>query len=533
MARMSLNAFFPKLLSLSIALLSAILLSSCSADEQSDKPVENLPKSGFSAIQFSPDLPWLNVSRPLVLDDLYGKVVILDFWTYGCINCIHVLADLKLLEEKYGHQLLVIGVHTPKFDNEKNLETLRNIVVRYGIEHPVVNDIDFMLGNYYGMRAWPTRVVIDPAGDVLGMFAGEGKYDRFDETVGQLIKEHKSILDVTPIPLKLEKDRFTSSILAAPGKIAVSDQYVAISDTLHHRVIIADHGGRIQHIFGGIEAGRSDGAAADSHFDSPQGLAFGQQGLYVADTGNHLIRYIDLETSIVSTIAGNGKLERYRSGEFDALHIGLASPWGLVLKENHLYIAMAGSHQIWRYDTQSRNIRPYAGSGREGIDDGDLKMASFSQPSGLSIQDGWLYVADAEDSAVRRIQLQEGQVETVVGTGLFDFGDKDGDLEQAKLQHVLGIAAFGADRLFIADTYNHKLKSIDLVQRRIGTILGNGNPGRMNGDSNVFQLNEPGGLVRLGEKILIADTNNHRIVAFDVDSGQASEWKLTLKSSPE
>ncbi|MBL3601816.1 MAG: redoxin domain-containing protein [gamma proteobacterium endosymbiont of Lamellibrachia anaximandri] len=457
MARIPLNASFSRLLLFSIALFSATLLSSCSADEQTDKSVENLPKSGFRAVPFSPDLPWLNVSRPLELDDLHGKVVILDFWTYGCINCIHVLADLKRLEEKYGHQLLVIGVHTPKFDNEKNLETLRNIVVRYGIEHPVVNDVDFKLGTYYGMRAWPTRVVIDPAGNVLGKYSGEGRYDLFDETISQLLREHKSILDASPIPLKLEKDRFESSILAAPGKIAVSDQYVAISDTLHHRVILADHGGRIQHIFGGIEAGRSDGAAADARFDSPQGLAFGEHGLYVADTGNHLIRYIDLEALSVTTVAGNGRLERYRNGEFDALHIGLASPWGLVLKENELYVAMAGSHQIWRYDTQSRKIRPYAGSGREGIDDGDLKISSFSQPSGLSIKDDWLYVADAEDSAVRRIQLQKGQVETVIGTGLFDFGDKDGRLDHAKLQHVLGVLAYGADQVFIADTYNHKL----------------------------------------------------------------------------
>ncbi|MEG7521993.1 MAG: redoxin domain-containing protein [Chromatiales bacterium] len=475
----------------------------------------------------------MNVSRPLTLDDLHGKVVILDFWTYGCINCIHVLADLKRLEEKFGHQLLVIGVHTPKFDNEKNLETLRNIVVRYGIDHPVVNDVTFMLGAHYGMRAWPTRVLIDPTGTVLGNIIGEGKYDLFDETISQLLKEHKPILDATSIPLKLERERLASSILAAPGKIAASDRYVAISDTLHHRILLVNHEGIILRIFGGMDAGNRDGPASTSRFDSPQGLVFGKKGLYVADTGNHLIRYIDLETSTVSTIAGNGKLKRYRSGEFDALHIGLASPWGLTLKENHLYIAMAGSHQIWRYDTQSGKLISYAGSGREGIDDGDLMSATFSQPSGLTISDDWLYVADAEDSAVRRIQLTEGSVETVAGTGLFDFGDRDGDLELAKLQHVLGIAAYGADRLFIADTYNHKLKLIDLVERRIGTTLGNGNPGRASGDSSAFQLNEPGGLVRLGEKILIADTNNHRIVAFDVDSGQASEWKLTLKSSPE
>ena len=510
-----------------VFILLAIILNSCSAETPHQKAEQGEPHStSTSALEFAPGLPWLNVERPLTFDDLQGKMVILDFWTYGCINCIHVLADLKRLEEKYGHQLLVIGVHTPKFDNEKNLETVRNIVVRYGIDHPVVNDVDSMLATKYGMRAWPTRVLIDPAGTVLGRVTGEGRYELFDETIGQLLEEHAAILDTTPIPHKLEREQLALSLLAAPGKIAASDQYVAISDTLHHRVILVDHQGKIQRIIGGKEAGNKDGGAGTARFNSPQGLVFGKQGLYVADTANHLIRYIDLEKFTVSTVAGNGALDRRRGGEYDARDVGLASPWGLALQDDYLYIAMAGSHQIWRYDTRSKRIKPYAGSGREGIADGGLATATFSQPSGLSINNEWLYIADAEDSAVRRIDLRNEQVETIIGTGLFDFGDRDGSFAQAKLQHVLGIVAYSKDRLFIADTYNHKLKSVDLLDGSVTTLIGNGSPGKGSAERD-YQLNEPGGLALLGKQVLIADTNNHRVLAYDVESGNVVAWPIS------
>lgn len=508
--------------------LFATTLSSCSADTPPDENHHEKKNAiSESAREFAPGLPWLNVERPLTFADLHGKVVILDFWTYGCINCIHVLADLKRLEEKYGHRLLVIGVHTPKFDNEKNLETVRNIVVRYGIDHPVVNDVDSMLATKYGMRAWPTRVLIDPAGTVLGRVTGEGRYDLFDATISKLLEDHAATLDATPIPLKLEREQLVVSFLAAPGKIAASDQYVAISDTLHHRVILLDHQAKVLRIFGGKEAGNRDGSEDTARFNSPQGLAFGEQGLYVADTANHLIRYIDLEKFTVSTLAGNGLLERHRGGEFDARDVGLASPWGLALQHDFLYIAMAGSHQIWRYDSRSERIKTYAGSGKEGIDDGALTTATFSQPSGLSIQDEWLYVADAEDSAIRRIHLRNEQVETIIGTGLFDFGDRDGEFAQAKLQHVLGVVLQGKDRLYIADTYNHKLKSVDLLQGTVSTLLGNGSPGKGSAERG-FQLNEPGGLALLGKQLLIADTNNHRILAYDVESGSVVNWPISF-----
>jgi thiol-disulfide isomerase/thioredoxin len=503
------------------AFLILLILTGFNTACEAETETENPP-----AIEFDPALPWLNVSRPLTLDDLKGKVVILDFWTYGCINCIHVLEDLKRLGHKYGNKIAIIGVHTPKFDNEKNIDTLRRIVVRYDVDHPVVNDVDSMLGRLYGMRAWPTQYVIDPEGGVLGKVVGEDNYDIFDSTIKKLLKKHAAVIDKTPLPIALEKDKLEKSLLAAPGKIAVSDQYVAISDSLHHRIILATHDGKIKKIIGGKASGFSNGSYARARFKSPQGLVFSDTGLYVADTGNHSIRFIDLTAEKVSTVAGNGKNEVHRGTQYAAKKIGLRSPWGLALKESQLYIAMAGIHQIWRLDLDKKTIGSYAGSGREGISDGSLKRSSFSQPSGLSLIGDLLYVADAEDSALRRIDIRKQQVETLAGTGLFDFGDRDGPLHQAELQHVLGVAAMDRNRIFIADTYNHKLKLADLKKRTITTVAGTGKPGSGDGVALNAAMNEPGGIAVLGESILIADTNNNRIMLYHLNSRRLSEWKL-------
>lgn len=478
--------------------------------------------------EFDKSLPWLNVSAPLTLQGLKGKVVILDFWTYGCINCIHVLPDLKRLEEKHHPYLVVIGVHSPKFDREKNIGALRNILFRYGIDHPVVNDVEFSIGRHYGMRAWPTQVVLDPTGHPLGQVTGEGNYELLDKAVSKLIQEFKKDLDSKPLALDLERKRLEKSLLAAPGKIAVSARRVAISDTLHHRIIVTDHKGNVETVIGGPVAGNADGDPKHARFSSPQGLVFGDGMLYIADTGNHLIRHIDLEQHKVSTIAGNGKPELSRFGEFDALATGLRSPWGLAIVGKDLYIAMAGNHQVWRLDLTAGKIALYAGSGQEGMKDGDLLSARFSQPSGLSIQDVWLYVADAEDSAVRRIDMKNRRVETLIGTGLFDFGDRDGPYDEALLQHVLGVAAVDDKRVAIADTYNSKIKLLHIDSQRIETLSGGTDLSQRSG-----ALNEPGGLALLGSTLLIADTNNHRIMTYDLKRKTLTEWKLHMPDDPD
>jgi thiol-disulfide isomerase/thioredoxin len=483
-------------------------------------------RDNIPAPKIPEDLPWLNVERPLQLADLRGRVVILDFWTYGCVNCIHVIAELKRLEAKYGRHLVVVGVHSPKFDNEKNIETLRRVLLRYDRVDPVVHDIDFRLMRLYGARAWPTLFVLDPAGGVVGKVSGEGNYELLDRVVGELLEAYADELSDSPLPLLPEKTRLQDAMLAFPGKIAVSDSLVALSDTLHHRILVTDHQGRVQHRFGGQAAGLVDGSTRRARFASPQGVAFGDGRLYVADTGNHAIRVIDLETAEVMTIAGTGKAGLIEKGGADARKVDLRSPWDVALDGDNLFVAMAGDHQIWALDLVSGHIGVYAGSGHEGVRDGALMDAEFSQPSGLSLAGDWLYVADAESSAVRRIHLREQRVETLVGTGLFDFGDRDGAFAQAQLQHPLGVAVLADGDVLVADTYNHKVKRLRIQARTVETLVGTGTPGDAQGPGTVAALNEPGGLAVLGNSVLIVDTNNGRVVRFSLQGAVAREWMV-------
>jgi thiol-disulfide isomerase/thioredoxin len=490
-------------------------------------PVFPLP-AGAPTLVFPPGLEWLNVERPLTARDLRGKVVILDFWTYGCINCVHVVEELRQLEGRFRDKLAVVGVHSPKFDNEKNLETLRNRVVRLDRRHPIVNDPDWMLMELYRVRAWPTLALFTPDGRWLGRVTGEGNVDRLARAIEKTLGLFADELDDRPLPISLEKDRFADSRLAAPGKIAVSadGSRVAISDTLHHRVIVTSQGGKVIRTFGSGSPGLRDGPASEAQLDAPQGLVFGDEIVFVADTGNHAVRLLDLASGHVKTLAGTGRIGEMPHGEYDALHLDLRSPWALALKGSGLFVAMAGNHQIWRLGLEDGKIRPYAGSRREGIDTGPLDRASFSQPSGLVLNGEDLFVADAEASAIRRIRMTAGEVENLVGKGLFEFGDRDGTLDQVLLQHATGIALLDADRLVIADTYNHKVKLLDLRQGRVTTLLGTGAPGAGLGGPTATELNEPGGVAVLDGRILVADTNNHRILDLDPESGTVRVWPL-------
>ncbi|MEN8176770.1 MAG: thioredoxin-like domain-containing protein, partial [Pseudomonadota bacterium] len=354
----------PLLLRLSGVLLATTvccMVGACAADNPGKPLAPDFPK----------DLPWLNVARPLSLDDLRGKVVVLDFWTYGCINCLHVAEDLKALEERFGDRLAVIGVHTPKFDNERSTEMLRRNILRYDVRHPVVQDEDYLLMRLYGARAWPTLAVIDPQGHYLGSVAGEGHGRLLETVISEQIEKHADHLDADPLPLALEQ--LAGGGLAGPGKVAAANGVVAISDTLHHRVVIAGNDGRVRGIFGSGEAGYRDGAAQSARFRSPQGLLVEGDRVYVADAGNHSIRLIDLDTGWVTTIAGTGAVGRsvtaVNSG--DARATPMRSPWALARDGNLLFIAMAGSHQIWVLDLSKGGIATFAGTGREGLDDGD------------------------------------------------------------------------------------------------------------------------------------------------------------------
>ncbi len=475
---------------------------------------------------------WLNTDYPLSLAALRGKLVLLDFWTYCCINCMHVLPDLKYLEEKYaGQPFVVIGVHSAKFENEKDVDNIRQAILRYGIRHPVVVDVHHRIWEAYGVRGWPTLVLIDPAGYLLGMVSGEGHREQLDHIIEAALQAYREggLLDEQPLPFHLESEDVVDTPLSYPGKVLVdpSGERLFISDSGHHRIVIAATDGALLETVGTGTAGAEDGAFEEATFHNPQGLALdaGRGWLYVADTDNHLLRRLDLNTRTVSTVAGTGRQSIGPDLSGPAREQGLNSPWDLCFVGGLLYIAMAGCHMLWLYDPASEELRHVAGTGAEARLDGPALRSAFAQPSGLTTDGRVLYVADSEISCVRRVTLGDNVfVETVAGGDLFQFGDVDGLGDLARFQHPLGVAWYeGA--IYVADTYNHKIRKLDPESRRVTSVFGDGRPGKEESEPPRFY--EPGGLSVAGNRIYVADTNNHAIRVADLTSEAVST--LTIK----
>ena len=463
---------------------------------------------------------WLNTDKPLTLSALRGKVVLLDFWTYGCINCMHIIPDLKKLEKKYPNELVVIGVHSAKFENEKDTENIRRIILRYEIEHPIANDADFKIWNDYAVNAWPTRYLIDPGGYIIGRLSGEGGYDALDKAISDLIAEFRKRgeLNEAPLNLVLEKAKVGDLPLAFPGKILADEKNdrLFIADSDHNRIVIARLDGTLVDVIGTGMHGMVSSSFAESSFFRPQGMALDGDQLYVADTENHLIRRIDLKARTVETIAGTGMQMKEYGQSGPALKVALNSPWDLQLIGRSLYIAMAGPHQIWKLDLDKMEISTFAGSGREARHDGSLDESAFAQPSGLASDGQTLYVSDAEANIIRAINLgPNGKVKTLVGGDLFDFGDKDGSGDDVRLQHPLGLARWN-NKLLIADTYNHRIKLLDPAARTVKAFAGLGKPGQADGAAPSFY--EPGGISIAKGKLYVADTNNHAIRVVDLNT---------------
>ncbi|MBA9076203.1 thioredoxin-like domain-containing protein [Rufibacter quisquiliarum] len=438
---------------------------------------------------------WLNTDRDYTLKDFRGKVVLLDFWTFGCINCQHLLPDLKRLEQEYPTELVVIGVHSAKFDAEKRTAAIRQAILKFGISHPVVNDADFEVWKQYAVNAWPTVVLIDPNGKVVGQKSGEGIYDIIKPYLEELIQTFGDRLNRDPLPFIKEKP--VEAPLRFPSKLMADDTgHLYLADSGHHRLLRLTPQGQVVAVIGSGRQGFTNGGYAEAQFNEPHGLALHGQFLYVADAKNNAIRKVNLATRQVTTVAGTGELSYYFFYEQVGVPVNPNSPWDLAVVEDQLYIASAGNHQLLRLDLATEKVFRFAGTGREALADGPLPDAAFNQPSGLALINHTLYVADPEASAVRAVDLCQGTVTTLIGRGLFEFGDEDGDFDEAYLQHCLGIAAH-AGNLFLADTYNGKIKFLDLERQRIKTI--------------VSGLEEPNDVLVHQGYLWITNTNAHEL----------------------
>ena len=415
---------------------------------------------------------WLNTDRPLALRDLRGRVVVLDFWTFCCINCIRVIEELRPLEERFGDRLVVIGVHSPKFPHEADHTAVARAVARHRIGHPVLDDPELETWQQYGVRAWPTLVVIDPDGYVVAMASGEGNGPALAGVIAQLL-DGRNDLAVGPAftPVSVGTD----TTLAFPGKVASDGgNSLAIADTGNDRVLVCDLKGSVQHEFGG--------------FHQPQGVRFDAERLLVCDT-----------------VAGELVAVPLPDGERRVLASGLRSPWDvLVLAGGRIAVAEAGLHRIVAVAGEGGPVEVLAGSRAEGLRDGPALQAHLAQPSGLAVIAGdAIAFADSEVSALR--VLRDGRVETLVGTGLFDWGTADGDRDTARLQHPLGVAALPDGSIAVADTFSSLLRVWKDGVLRTTPLR--------------EPLDEPGGVDVLPDgRLVVADTNNHRVITVDLDT---------------
>ncbi len=508
------------------------------------------PASPFARKMKAPSLDggveWVNTAGPLDLKELRGKFVLLDFWTYCCINCMHILPELKKLEHAYPNEIVVIGVHSAKFENERDTKNIREAIERYEIDHPVVNDSRHVLWNKFEVNSWPTLCVIDPEGNLVARNSGEIDFETLDAFFKKVLPYYRDngLMRPSPPPITNRDAGYAppETALRYPGKVLADEKAdrLFIADSNHNRIVIAKLDGTLVDVVGSGEIGAADGAYGTAQFDHPQGMAFDadKDALYVADTENHLLRKIDLKKKEVATIAGTGKQARPATHEFvagagsgklvgRALKTPLNSPWALWLRNKELYIAMAGPHQIWRMSLARGDIGPFAGNGREDIVDGphlpsapyETGASSFAQPSGLASDGKVLYVADSEGSSIRAVPFDTSQpVTTVVGTAwsptgrLFLYGDVDGQGQEIRLQHALGVVHHDG-KLYVADTYNNKIKVVDPKRGTAVSLVGSLEPGNTDVPP---KFDEPAGISYAAGKLYVADTNNHAIRTIDL-----------------
>ncbi|MGH8124501.1 MAG: thioredoxin-like domain-containing protein [Rhodanobacteraceae bacterium] len=478
----------------------------------------NLPRAWAQGIvPFRRQLTWFNVARPLKWSELEGRAVLLDFFTPGCINCIHMLPVEKKLEQQFGDRLVVIGIDSPKFSASKTKQGLESFIQRYDLRHPIVLDPDMSLWKAYGVQAWPTLILVGPGNTVKQTFIGEQSFEQLAGPIEAALAKAPSVSKLPKLPLR--PLALQPRGLATPGGIAVSPKLVAIADTSHNRVVLANHDGKLVAVIGSGCPDDADGSYAHAGFNRPHGLVFHDGALYVADTDGQTIRRVNLAHHDVTTVAGSGRRGFVASGESPAGTAILNSPWDLAWSGGKLYVSMAGDHQIWRYDPASRTIGPWAGSGREGLEDGTLGEAEFAQPSGLSNHGRTLYDADPESSSIRSIALPDGRVSTLVGRGLFNFGMHNGFASHALLQHAEGIA-WHAGSIYIADTFNNALRKLDLGTHQVSTVAA--------------LLDRPLAVAALSaDTLLVAEGNGNRIDAVHLPDGKVTAWRIAGLEPPD
>lgn len=483
----------------------------------------------MKALEFPTYLDWLNTDKAYSIQDFRGKIVLLNFWTYSSIKCLHVISDLKRFKNETP-ELVIVGVHSAKFEKERSTQNIKEAIIRHDIDYPVVNDYNHELLNGYGVKAWPSYVLIDPEGNVIGQTSGEGIYERVRPFIQRIRDKFKKKGNIhhERIQFVFEKNKRSQTTLSYPGKLEVDHQNkrLFIGDSHNHRIIITDDNGKVLDKIGNGNHGNKDGTFEDTAFNYPQGMVYDEANnfLYIADTQNHVVKVADLEHRTVKTIFGTGQQAHHGMERGVGTYLSINSPWDLELIGNELIVAMAGAHQLWRINTHTYKAYLIAGSGYEGVIDGEALDAHLAQPSSITKDGVNLYFADSETSSIRK--LERSRVQTLIGKGVFIYGDIDGHYEEARLQHPLGVL-YHKGKLYVADTYNNKIKVINQINSEIKTLIGTGENGILDGDIKSARLNEPSDIKYMDEKFYIADTNNNRIRVYNPESQRLITLELT------
>jgi hypothetical protein len=466
----------------------------------------------MSALPLAPELSgkleWINAPA-ISLPALRGRVVLLAFWHAGSAYSLNLLDDLRALQGKHADGVSVLGIHTPKFDAERDVRVVQKAINRGFVRFPVANDPAFEAWQHFGVRAWPSVVVLDTAGHLVEVASGDMNREALDGLVTQLLDDaaarHERVFDVMQPVLRPE----SRLPLSFPSGLAATQNHLYLADTGHNRILELNHAGRILRQFGSGNADFLDGSSGQCSFRSPRGLVVLKDFLYVADTGNHALRRVRLLDGDVDTLAGNGK-PGLPGGPMsgNAGDMPLNAPWDVTGALDRLYLAMAGWQQVWEFDLGKRVLRPVAGSGRMSLNDGIGNGASFAQPAALVQVQQTLYVADSAASAIRGLHLANGGVQTLVGHSSFEFGDQDGTRSAARLQYPLALALDPrSPLLWIADTYNHSIKMLR---------LGGGDLRRFEVD---YRLHEPSALAAAPGVLFVANTSAHELLRIDLDAG--------------
>ncbi len=457
-------------------------------------------------------LDWLNAS-PASLHELRGRPVVLAFVNAASAWCTQHLQELALWQARNPGKLQVLVLQVPRFDCERQPQRSLKLLRRNGSTFPALLDADWAAWQRYGIESWPTLLLVDAAGRERGRIAGLG---------GDLERALSGLCE--DLPASLEDDpRLAESLpeprlsLRFPAAVAASAERLFIADSGHHRILECNHAGRVIRQFGMGTADFIDGPGDQAAFNRPQGLALERDFLYVADTGNHALRCINLLSGTVDTLCGNGRAGDALEGPVASSGTPLNHPVALAVAANQVHIACAGDNRVWSYDLGRGELSLRAGTGRLEMRDGNARsMAAFAQPVGLAAVQQVLYVCDALGSAVRSLQLRSDLVQTLVGQGMWDFGDADGPRSSARLQHPLGIAlSADAPLLWIADSGNGSLRTLRLGGGELSTV------------SLPRRLHGPTGLAVAGGAVWIAETDAHGVLRYDIASGELGDVTIT------